>query len=86
MDTNNIRIEDGLLNENLKDGAILPHTVWNQSMQVIKEAVNANFTDIQGIKNTSIIADILKTIPGYSENKIQVIKNVNGTVTWVDEV
>lgn len=47
-----------------------------------------NFTTISPIKWSEIEGPSvnLKKIEGYNENKTQVIKNINGVLTWVDEV
>lgn len=31
------------------------------------------------------LINVLKLLPNYDETKTQVLKNVNGTLTWVDE-
>ena len=32
-----------------------------------------------------IVKEVMTTIQGYDETKTQVLKNVNGTLQWVDE-
>lgn len=47
-----------------------------------------NFTEISPITWSEVEGPSvnLKKIEGYNENKTQVIKNINGVLTWVDEV
>ena len=40
----------------------------------------AHANDIQ-----SMLMHAMSAIPGYDAEKSQVLKNVNGTLTWVDE-
>lgn len=31
------------------------------------------------------LINVLKLLPNYDETKIQILKNVNGTIEWLDE-
>lgn len=31
------------------------------------------------------LIDVLKLLPNYDETKTQILKNVNGTIEWLDE-
>ena len=41
---------------------------------------------IINITTKNELIDLLKLLPNYDETKTQVLKNVNGTIKWVDEV
>ena len=42
-------------------------------------------TDLESLSSDVNDLTFLKSITGYDETKTQILKNVNGTFTWVDE-
>ena len=59
------------------------------AMPIIDNTVSTTSTN--GIENQAITNYVntktnLATISGYDASKTQVLKNVNGTLTWVDEL
>ena len=62
----NERINDTTLNAKYKDGQILHHTDMNEIVSVLKEGINANYDDIQGLENGDISSGNAKKIDGSS--------------------
>lgn len=62
----NERINATTLNAKYKDGQILHHTDMNEIVSVLKEGINANYDDIQGLENGDISSGNAKKIDGSS--------------------
>lgn len=124
----NIRISESLLPASFADGDVLTHLDINKIIDVLKTAINANYTDInteksnitgisdrlkdgtfsksseialqnsdtmfpssRQVKNyvdntvSSIVAASFVNFAGYDATATQVLKNINGVLTWVTE-
>lgn len=42
-------------------------------------------TDLESLQQSVESLEAVKSITGYDASKTQVLKNINGTLTWVDE-
>lgn len=124
----NVRILETTLPADFVDGDILLNTDINKIIEVLRNAINANFADILSDKDNidSVVNSLkgatlsksseeilqnsdekfpsarqvknyidsniatgvpqnLKLISGYDATKTQVLKNISGTLTWVEE-
>lgn len=58
---------------------LMEDELWAMLMTIKNDAITENFITV------SLSSMIFPTITGYDATKTQVLKNVNGTLTWVDE-
>lgn len=72
-------ITDEDLSADFVDGEVLTHTDLNKIIDVFKTAINYNYAKL------SNPGELLKTLPGYDSSKVQVLKHINGVMTWVEE-
>ena len=62
----NERINATTLNAKYKDGQVLHHTDMNEIVSVLKEGINANYDDIQGLENGDISSGNAEKLNGSS--------------------
>lgn len=52
---------------------------WKELLDSVSGKIKSSLLDLSGKQ------DVLTSITGYDATKTQILKNVSGTLTWVDE-
>lgn len=79
-------------NRNLDKDLITKYTSEEEFNKFVEEVdyeisnLQKDVLKLQHIVADIVSGDVLKSITGYNATKTQTLKNINGTLTWVDDV